>query len=222
MTRGFWMAAVRSHAGRNGRVVGTRPDRPPTPQFGVGDTFPMYWVNYSGAETFCRQVTERAQSIGALPAGWEFRLPTEAQWEYACRAGTTTATSFGDALAGAIRRTSEAAPAAGRPATPVGSYPPIAWGLYDMHGNIFEWCRDWYHARLPGGVDPDLTDERRAQPAMVPTRASAAAAPGTTTPRSAVRRCGCATNPNGVRSHRLSRRGRADLLTRVVSSRTCR
>jgi formylglycine-generating enzyme required for sulfatase activity len=101
-----------------------------------------------------------------LPNDWEFRLPTEAQWEYACRAGTTTATSFGNRLSskqanfkGKPYNGAEPGPSL-KMAAKVGSYPPNAWGLYDMHGNIYEWCRDWYHNRLPGGIDPDLHDAR--------------------------------------------------------------
>ena len=108
--------------------------------------------------------TEIARNSGELPAAWEFRLPTEAQWEYACRAGTTTATAFGDRLSskqanfkGKPYNGAEPGPSLGRAAR-VGSYPSNAWGLHDMHGNTFEWCRDWYHPRLPGGVDPDLYD----------------------------------------------------------------
>ena len=129
-----------------------------------GDDFPVGNVNFAEAETFCRRLTERARESGALPEGWEFRLPTEAQWEYACRAGTTTATAFGDTLSskqanfkGKPYNGAQSGPALGK-AAKVGSYPPNAWGLHDMHGNTFEWCRDWYHARLPGGVDPDLHD----------------------------------------------------------------
>ncbi len=88
---------------------------------------------------------------GTLPKGWEFRLPTEAQWEYACRAGTTTATAFGDKLStkqANFKNTpyngAEEGPSVGK-AAKVGSYPANPWGLHDMHGNTFEWCRDWYH-----------------------------------------------------------------------------
>jgi formylglycine-generating enzyme required for sulfatase activity len=133
---------------------------------GEGHAFPVYNINFAEAETFCRKLTEKARASGDLPKDWEFRLPTEAQWEYACRAGTTAATSFGDRLS------SKQANFQGKPyngagegpslkrAARVGSYPANAWGLHDMHGNVFEWCRDWYHRRLPGGDDPDLLSLR--------------------------------------------------------------
>ena len=107
-------------------------------------------------------LTDRAHASGQLPAGWEFRLPTEAQWEYACRAGTTTATSFGDKLSskqanfqGKPYNGAEEGPSLKRTER-VGSYPANPWGVHDMHGNVFEWCRDWYRQKLPGGLDPDL------------------------------------------------------------------
>jgi formylglycine-generating enzyme required for sulfatase activity len=128
------------------------------------DRLPVGNVNFAEAEAFCRALTKRSHASGELPAGWEFRLPTEAQWEYACRAGTTTATAFGDQLSskqanfqGKPYNGAEPGPSLHR-AAPVGSYPANAWGLHDMHGNTFEWCRDWYHRKLPGGVDPDLHD----------------------------------------------------------------
>ena len=101
------------------------------------------------------------RAAGRLPTGWEYRLPTEAQWKYACRAGTTTTTAFGESLSskqanfrgGYPYNGAENGPDLGRPTT-VGSYAPNAWGLCDLHGNVWEWCRDWYGDQLPGGTDP--------------------------------------------------------------------
>jgi sulfatase modifying factor 1 len=162
LTKGFWAAAFHATQGEWRRVVGAYPDKPPTAAFGAGDDFPMYWVNFDEASDFCARLTALARRTGALPNGWTFTLPTEAQWEYACRAGTVRATSFGDGLTlaqanfnGELLDGSRTTPAVGR-ATKVGSYQANAWGMHDMHGNVWQWCQDWYHARLPGGVDPDL------------------------------------------------------------------
>ena len=161
LTQGFWMAKFEETQGHWKRVSGKLPG-PLTEQLPEGDEFPVGNVNFAEAEAFCRKLTEVSRRSGELPRGWEFRLPTEAQWEYACRAGTTTATSFGDRLSskqanfkGKPYNGAEPGPSLGR-AAKVGSYPANAWGLYDMHGNTFEWCRDWYHPKVPGGVDPDL------------------------------------------------------------------
>jgi formylglycine-generating enzyme required for sulfatase activity len=160
LTRGFWMGKFEVTQGQWKRIVGALPG---DATVGEGDDLPVHSVNYAEAGEFCRRLTARAHASGELPEEWEFRLPTEAQWEYACRAGTTTATAFGDKLssrqanfAGKPYNGAEAGPALGR-AVPVGRYAPNAWGLHDMHGNAFEWCRDWYHSRLPGGDDPDLS-----------------------------------------------------------------
>jgi formylglycine-generating enzyme required for sulfatase activity len=163
LTRGFWMAKYETTQGDWKRAVGPLPG-PLTAELPAGDDLPVGNVNFAEAEGFCRKLTEKARASGELPAAWEFRLPTEAQWEYACRAGTTTATSFGNSLGskqanfkGEPYNGGEPGPSLGRAAR-VGNYPENAWGLHDMHGNTFEWCRDWYHWRLPGGVDPDLRD----------------------------------------------------------------
>jgi formylglycine-generating enzyme len=166
LTRGFWAGKYEVTQGDWRRVVGELP-APPTAELPEGDDLPVGNVNFAQAEEFCRELTELARRSGELPGGWEFRLPTEAQWEYACRAGTTTATAFGDSLGRTqanfkgrpYNGAADEGPSPGK-AAPVGSYPANAWGLHDMHGNTFEWCRDWYHAGLPGGTDPDLSGRR--------------------------------------------------------------
>jgi formylglycine-generating enzyme required for sulfatase activity len=163
LTRGFWMAKYETTQGQWKRVVGKLPGER-TAELPEGDDYPVGNVNFAEAEEFCRRLTEQARKAGELPRDWEFRLPTEAQWEYACRAGTTTATAFGDKLSskqanfqGKPYNGAEDGPSLKRAAR-VGSYPANPWGLHDLHGNVYEWCRDWSHARLPGGTDPDLYD----------------------------------------------------------------
>ena len=165
LTKGFWIAKYEATQGQWKSFAGRLPG-PLTAELPEGDDFPVGNVNFLQAEAFCRKLTERGHQSGELPSDWEFRLPTDAQWEYACRAGTTTATAFGNSLS------SRQANFAGKPynggepgpslnhATRVGSYPANAWGLHDMHGNVYEWCRDWFHSVLPGGADPDLYSVR--------------------------------------------------------------
>lgn len=184
LTHGFWMAKYETTQGQWTRVSGALPG-PLTAELPAGDDYPVGNVNFAEAEAFCRRLTERGRQSGVLPADWEFRLPTEAQWEYACRGGTETATAFGDSLSpaqanfqGTPYNGGAPGPSLGRAAR-VGSYPANRWGLHDMHGNTFEWCRDWYHARLPGGTDPDLYAARDS------------ATPSQDGSRSRVRRGGC-------------------------------
>jgi len=159
LTKGFWMTKYEITQGQWKQTVGAFPGAFTA---GEGDDFPVYTINFTEAEDYCRKLTQQAHASGELPMDWEFRLPTEAQWEYACRAGTTTATAFGNSLSsnqanfqGKPYNGAEVGPSL-KMAVQVGSYPSNAWGLHDMHGNEFEWCRDWYHIKLPGGSDPDL------------------------------------------------------------------
>ena len=157
----------------------------------------------------------RSQS-SELPEGWEFRLPTEAQWEYACRAGTTTATAFGDSLSSKqanfkgkpYNGGADEGPSLGK-AAKVGSYPPNAWGIHDMHGNTFEWCRDWYHAKLPGGDDPDLYEAKATTPRnrTARSRGRGGAARGPTTAGLPVGLPPAVRAGAALRPHRLPGRG---------------
>jgi formylglycine-generating enzyme required for sulfatase activity len=96
-----------------------------------------------------------------LPAGWAYVLPTESQWEYACRAGTTTAYSWGAAIASLNANYNWDGGADDgndfKQTRDVGQYAANPWGFFDMHGNVLEWTEDWYQAAYPTGnpvVDP--------------------------------------------------------------------
>jgi formylglycine-generating enzyme required for sulfatase activity len=158
LSRGFWMGKYEVTQGQWRRAMGEQQH---TLLVGRDDEYPVYWVSYLDAEAFCRKLTETARAAGSIADDQEFRVPTEAQWEYACRAGTTTAYAFGETLSQSqanFGRWHQGQDESPTPSTErVGKYPANAWGLHDMHGNEFEWCRDWYHRRLPGGVDPDLS-----------------------------------------------------------------
>lgn len=99
--------------------------------------FPVESVLWSDVQHFCHKVTEMCEQSNPKE---RYRLPTEQEWEYACRAGTTTAYAFGHYLS---KNDANVAQSVNRPST-VGSYRPNAFGLYDMHGNVFEWCEDYF------------------------------------------------------------------------------
>jgi formylglycine-generating enzyme required for sulfatase activity len=129
----------------------------------VGASRPVETVNWHQARAYCAALT--AQQAGNLPGGYEYRLPTEAEWEYSCRAGTTTEFHYGQDLfcnQARFRYGYHTNPPAtcGNPngAAPVGSYVPNAWDLYDMHGNVHEWCLDSFAPYSSAAVtDPFVT-----------------------------------------------------------------
>lgn len=113
-----------------------------------GDDRPVENVEWKVAKIFCEQLSSRPEEVATKR---KYRLPTEAEWEYACRAGTSTAFYTGDSLSSEQANFNGLYPAGDgktgkylRQTAPVGSYPPNAFGLHDMHGNVAEWCADWY------------------------------------------------------------------------------
>lgn len=120
--------------------------------------WPIVDIRWSEARAFC----ERVNRVLAT----SLRLPTEAEWEYACRAGSRTLYHFGDVVTpGAMNHGfgESTDGEIGRDTTRVGRFPANAWGLCDMHGNVLEWCEDWYYGgfyRLGPSVDPLCTDAK--------------------------------------------------------------
>lgn len=141
ITQGFYMSKYEVTQGEFLSVVGSNPSF-----FTGSSNLPVESVTWSAATNYCARLTAREAAAGRLPAEWTYRLPTEAEWEYACRAGTTTAYTTGSTLDKSLANYNPGdGTAVGKP-TPVGSYPPNAWGLYDMMGNEWEWCQDLYGA----------------------------------------------------------------------------
>ncbi|WP_039899611.1 formylglycine-generating enzyme family protein, partial [Microcystis sp. T1-4] len=113
------------------------------------DRRPVEQVNWYDAVEFCARLSKLTVR--------EYRLPSEAEWEYACRAGTTTPFYFGETITGELANYDASETYADEPkgeyrkkTTPVGQFPPNAFGLYDMHGNVWEWCADTWHDNYDG------------------------------------------------------------------------
>lgn len=146
------------------------------PSYQKGDNLPVEGVSWYDAMDFCKKLTKRERVAGKLPHNMTFSLPTEAQWEYACRAGTTSRFYFGDSESSLSKygnfydkcghtmnicyiglkedKKSISYNDGVAELAHVASYLPNAWGLYDMHGNIAEWCLDVYGISLLGGINP--------------------------------------------------------------------
>ena len=159
----FWMGKNEVTQAEYTKVMGNNPS-----SFQVVDgentgRFPVEKVSWTEAAEFCRKWTEAERVAGRLPQGWEYRLPKEAEWEYACRAGTTTATAFGNSMSSLQANFdgerpyngAELGPSIGR-TTAVESYPPNDWGLHDMHGNVKEWCLDSYDEVPSDWIGPKI------------------------------------------------------------------
>ena len=144
LSRGLFLAETECTQGQWEAVMGSNPSN------FKGKDRPVEKVSWEEAVEFCRKLTAKQRQEGMVPEGWEWRLPTESEWEYAARAGTTGARRHGelDAIAwNGGNSGSETHAVKGKQAN--------AWGLYDMVGNVWEWCGDWYGDYPTGSVtDP--------------------------------------------------------------------
>ena len=109
-----------------------------------GDDHPVENVSWDDCQEFIAALNQREGT-------WQYRLPTEAEWEYACRAGSTTRYCFGNSAA-QLGRYAWFSKNSGKETHQVGTKAPNAWGLHDMHGNVWEWCEDWYGDYPKGAV----------------------------------------------------------------------
>lgn len=149
---GFWMGNCEVTQGEFLAIMGTHPSS------ARGDTnCPVEKVSWYDAMQYCAQRTQHEELSGKLPKGYAYRLPTEVEWEYACRAGTVTRFCYGDDK-GEFRLAEYAWFVRNGNSTPhpVGTLKPNAWGLHDMHGNVWEWCLDRWESILPGGSITNL------------------------------------------------------------------
>jgi len=166
ISQGFWMGKYEVTQGEYLALMGSNPshfngDRtgepPPFNQYyGTDLTRPVEQVTWFNATNYCGKLTKRERTAGRISANSVYRLPTSAEWEYACRAWTSTRFSYGDdpgysnltnyAWYGAFDSSGLT--------HPVGQKLPNRWGLYDMLGNVVEWCLDWY-GPYSGGIEVD-------------------------------------------------------------------
>jgi formylglycine-generating enzyme required for sulfatase activity len=155
LTRGFYMAAYPVTQEQWHDVMASEYARPvegfdmvvPS-RFDGGKKLPVEMISWNDCQAFIGKLRKRDKRA--------YRLPTEAEWEYACRAGTTTPFNVGETISTSQANFSASYGKGNRQkTTPVGSFPPNAWGLYDMHGNVAQWCQDRF-AKYPQSavVDP--------------------------------------------------------------------
>ncbi|HWW03553.1 MAG TPA: formylglycine-generating enzyme family protein [Candidatus Acidoferrum sp.] len=174
ISRGFWMERFLVTQGDYLAVVGSNPSHfrnGTNAAFGgTGSTItnelrhPVEEVSWNDATNYCALRTQQERAGGLIPTNYVYRLPTESEWEYACRAGTTAAFYLGSSLHSGqanfdgLYEYDSSVGTINNPSgiflgmtTPVGNYAANPWGLYDMIGNVWEWCQDWWGV-YPGGI----------------------------------------------------------------------
>ncbi|MFT4648363.1 MAG: sulfatase activating formylglycine-generating enzyme, partial [Glaciecola sp.] len=163
ITQDFWMGEHEVTQAEYQALMGVSPS-----SFS-GPNLPVEQVSWHDAIAYCTALTAQEMALGNLAAGHEYRLPTEAEWEYACRAGSTTEFNVGADLFCADARfwysnhsSSSCGVSSSAGTVDVGSYSANAFGLYDMHGNVWEWCLDsWVYYSLGAVTDPFVTGGSR-------------------------------------------------------------
>jgi formylglycine-generating enzyme required for sulfatase activity len=144
LTKPFFLSVTEVTQEHYEKVMGTNPSANKTPKC------PVEGVSWEDAQRFCQKLSEQESRT--------YRLPTEAEWEYACRAGTSTQFHFGDDAAAALAECGWYADNADKKSHPVGEKKANPWGFHDMHGNVAEWCADWFDSDTYGSTKaPDPT-----------------------------------------------------------------
>jgi formylglycine-generating enzyme required for sulfatase activity len=169
LTKGFYLSGYLVTQGNYLSLIGANPSYyTPANAFTADLSRPVEQVSWSDATNYCAMLTSNERAAGHIFANWVYRLPTEAEWEYCCRAGTTTTFYYGNDLRSGMANFDGNYEYTGGVGTvfntngifldrtsAVGGYQPNAWGLYDMAGNVWEWCQDWYGTYPAiGVVDP--------------------------------------------------------------------
>ena len=147
ISQGFWMGSREVTQEEYQAVVGSNPSH------FTGDlSRPVEMVNWDNAVDYCERLTTNERLAGRIPGNWEYRLPTEAEWEYSARTGTATRFSYGDDLPayGNLANYAWYESNSGGTTHATGGRAPNAWGLFDMYGNVREWCQDLM-GTYPGG-----------------------------------------------------------------------
>jgi len=148
LTKGFYLGKYEVTQAQWGRVMGNGSN----PSINTGWDRPVENVSWNDAVEFCNKLTEMEREAGRVPEGMAFQLPTEAQWEYACRAGTSTVYSWGDTI---TKQNANYLGSGFGKTNNVGykksKYPANPWGFFDMHGNVREWTNDPYQKNYPAG-----------------------------------------------------------------------
>jgi len=158
LTQGYWMGKYEVTTAQWESLMGSENDKPKKQK----PDSPVEEVSWSDVQDFLEKLNKLEVKANRLPEGYRYLLPTEAQWEYACRAGTDSAYSFGDSaddLSDYAWYYDNSATgflfSKRRHLHPVGKKSPNPWGLHDMHGNVYEWCHDWYLGYEPDpAIDP--------------------------------------------------------------------